>query len=252
MLNAMYKHASACCPSLFPLLHRCYFITAMKTFLVKYLWKEASFFSWLVVLLVVGTLVYCIIILTEMQRNMEAMMGFFLLPVAVAIIAAVVVADILTRKKGPAKRSRLLLLQILLALPFLWMGWHRYFYQTTLYLQADVQWILFVQTNKANPNVHRSILLPQTTIQVPPDGIVFVDRFFRTNERQGLKVINTQGEKESYVGEYGTNSYGPPLQCNGHTYPGFVLVIEKQPNHMTPLSDTVLQRLYKQACVHLQ
>jgi hypothetical protein len=224
----------------------------MKKLLVKYLWKEASFFSWLVVLLSVGTLVYCIIIITEMQRNREAMMGFFLIPVAVAVIAAVAVVDLLTRKKGPAKRSRLLLLQILLALPFLWIGWHRCFYQTKLYLQTDVQWILFVQTNKANPNVHRSMLLPQTTIQVPPDGIVFIDRFFRSNERQGLQVINKLGKKESYVMEYGTGSFGPPLQCNSHAYPGFVLLVEKQPNHMSPLSDTVLQRLYKLACMRLQ
>lgn len=224
----------------------------MKKLLVKYLWKEASFFSWLVVLLAVGTLVYCIIIITEIQRNMEAMMGFFLLPVAAAIIAAVVVADILTRKKGPAKRSRLLVLQILLALPFLWLGWHRFFYTTTFYLQADVQWILVVQTNKAASNVQRSFFLPRTIVQVPADGIVLTNRFFRTNERQGLQVINTHGNKEPYVLEYGTGSFGPPLQCNGRSYPALVLLIEKQPNHMMPLSDTVIQRLYKQACLRLQ
>lgn len=224
----------------------------MKRFLVRYLWKEASFFSWLVVVLILATLVYCGLIIVDMQQNRNALIGFFILPPVFLIIVVVVLADMLTRKKGPAKRSRLLLLQVLLALPFLWLGWHQYFYKTTLYLQADVQWILFVQTNQPQPAVHRSFFMPRTTVDVPADGVVLTDRFFRSHEWRGLRVINTHGKKEPYVIEYTVGTYSPPLQCQGRHYYSFVLLLEKQPNHMAPLTDTVLQRLYRNACVRLQ
>jgi hypothetical protein len=224
----------------------------MKRFLVKYLWKEASFFSWLVVALLLATLVYCGVIIADMQKNREAMMGFFMLPVVVGIIIVVVVADILTRRKGPAKRSRLLLLQLLLALPFLWMGWHRYFYQTTLQLEADTTWILVVQTHQAQPGVNRNFFLQRTRINVGADGVVLVDRFFRKAERMNLQVINRHGKKEPFVMEYSTGSYSPELQCKGITYPTLVLLIEKQPNRMSPLSDSVLQGLYRKACLKLK
>ncbi|MEJ8841909.1 hypothetical protein WG954_05890 [Lacibacter sp. H375] len=224
----------------------------MKRFLVTYLWKEASFFSWLVVLLLLGTLLYGGVIIADMQTNREAMMGFFILPVFVGIIIVVIVADILTRRKGPAKRSRLLLLQLLLALPFLWLGWHRYFYQTTLYLQADTTWILVVQNHQTQPGVHRNFFLQRTTIDVATDGIVLLDRPFSKGERMNLQVINRKAEKEPYVGEYSNGSYSPELKCNGITYPTFVLLIEKQPNRLSPLSDSVLQDLYRKACLKLK
>lgn len=224
----------------------------MKRFLVKYLWKEASFFSWLVVLLLLGTLVYCGFIIADMQKNMEALMGFFILPPVLLIIAVIVLADVLTRRKGPAKRSRLFLLQLLLALPFLWLVWHRYFYQTTLYLQADTKWILVVQTHNAKPGLHRNFFLQRTRIEVAADGIVLVDRFFRKGERMNLQVINSKGEKEPYVLEYSYGSYSPKLYCNGITYPSLVLLIEKQPKRMSSLSDSVLQNLYRKACLKLK
>jgi hypothetical protein len=224
----------------------------MKRFLVKYLWKEASFFSWLVLLLLVGTLLYCGVIIADMQKNREAMMGFFILPAAFGIIIVVVLADMLTRRKGPAKRSGLLLLQLMLALPFLWLGWHRYFYQTTLHLQSDTTWILVVQTHKSQPGVHRNFFLQNTRIDVATDGIVLLDRPFSKGERMNLQVINRKAEKEPYVGEYSNGSYSPELKCNGIIYRTFVLLIEKQPNHMSPLSDSVLKDLYHKACLKLK
>lgn len=224
----------------------------MKRFLLKYLWKEATFFSWLVVVLLFSTLLYCIVIIADMQKNMEALMGLLILPIALGIIAAVLLADLLTRRKGPAQRSRLLILQVVLALPFIWLVWHKYFYSTTLYLQADVKWIMLVETKKEQPDLHRNFFLQRTRMEVPPDGIVLVDRLFRSNERMRMQVINRNGIKEPYVTEYSTGSYASELQCSGISYSTVVFLVEEKPNKMSPLTDSVLQGLYINACRKLK
>ncbi|UEG48670.1 hypothetical protein LK994_08475 [Ferruginibacter lapsinanis] len=204
----------------------------MKAILRKYLVKQASLFPWLIVLLLVAMIYYVVIGIIVIQENAEGIMAFLIVPYLIPWILLLAGLDYTFRRILKYRLQKVWLIETTILIA--WGAWyyHHNFYRTEFVTTSVTPIIVFVKDIQTGKEPERDFLQQSTTFIIPPDNILQLKTFLRTNEWRRLVARTSGGYRYKQIYPM-TFMEKDTIQCGKQSYPiqFFILESEKYPHY---------------------
>lgn len=219
----------------------------MKGIIRKYLFKQASLFPWVIVLLVAAMMYYIILGIFIIRETAEGIMAFLIVPYLIPWLLLLAATDYAFRQIFKTRLLKIWLIEA--ALTLLWGGWyyHRNFYRIEFVTPSVTPIILMIKDVEKGTAPERSFLKQRTLYIIPSDNIIILKTFFRNNEWGHFIARTGKGDayKQVYPMEYMDKD---TIQCDGRSYPiqFFILESDKYPHYR--FNDQQFDSLRNAAC----